>query len=92
MVQLDNDPPPAVTAHETVAPETTFALESFTTAISVPGRGDPAVPVCPLPDETAMLAAAPAVVVSEKVAGVEIPETEALTVLLPAVGPVVKVH
>jgi hypothetical protein len=40
-----------------------FEFASFTTTIRVPGRGDPAVPVCPLPDETVMLAAAPAVVV-----------------------------
>jgi hypothetical protein len=75
-----------------VTPETTLEFESFTTATSDEETAEPAIAVCPLPDKTAILAAAPAIVVSVKVAGVEIPETDAVTVFVPAVIPVVKVH
>jgi hypothetical protein len=92
VVQLERDPPPAVTAQVTVTPDTRFEFVSFTTAISVPGSGAPAVPVCPPPDETAMLVAAPAVVVSVNVAGVATPETVAVAVFVPTVVPVVKLH
>jgi hypothetical protein len=75
-----------------VIPETTLELASFTTATRGDPTAEPAVAVCPLPDKTAILAAEPAVVVSVKVAGVEIPETEAVTVFVPADVPVVKLH
>jgi hypothetical protein len=91
-VQLDTDPPPEVAAQEIITPETGFELASFTTATSGEDTADPLVAVCPLPDKTVIAAAAPAVVVSVKVVGVEIPDTEAVTVLVPTEGPVVKLH
>jgi hypothetical protein len=92
VVQPLSDPPPAVTDQETVTPETALELESFTTAMSAPESGEPAVPVCPLPEDTVMLAAAPAVAVSVNVAGVETPVAVAVTVFVPTVVPVVKLH
>jgi hypothetical protein len=81
-----------VTAHATVTPETTLELASFITATSGEESVAPAMAVCPLPDKTVILAAAPDVPVSVKVAGVEIPETDAVMVFVPAVTPVVYVH
>jgi hypothetical protein len=69
-----------------------FELESLTTAMSGEETAEPAVAVCALPDKTAILAAAPALDVSVKVAGVEIPETLAVAVFVPTATPVVKVH
>lgn len=85
-------PPPAVTAQVTVFPETTFKFTSFTTATKLPGKGEPAVPLCVLPDTTVILVAVPAVPVSLNVAGVATPVAVAVIVFTPAVVPVVKVH
>jgi hypothetical protein len=81
-----------VTAHVIAIPETGFEFESLTTAMRGEETAEPAAAVCPLPDRTDMLAAAPNVPDSENVAGVATPATDAAMVFVPADTPVVKLH
>jgi hypothetical protein len=64
----------------TVTPLTGLLNESFTVACSCVAKAVFTVALCGVPAVAAMLAAAPARLVSEKFAGVETPVTEAVTV------------
>ena len=69
----------------TAAPETGFPTESVTVTINGFENDLLIGPVCGLRLETAMCAAAPAVLVREKLAGAGIPNTLAVTVYAPTV-------
>jgi hypothetical protein len=70
-------------AKVTVVPDTGLLFPSFTTTTSGLVKLVPTCAVCPDPETTATLAAAPAVPVSEKVAGLLAPVTVAVTVIEP---------
>ncbi len=67
-------------AKVTVAPLTGLLKESFTVACSWVPKAVLTAALCGVPAVAVMLAAAPAKLVNEKLAGVETPETEAVTV------------
>src|SRR5207245_73208 len=67
-------------ANVTVTPLTGLLKESFTVACSCVVNAVLTVALCGVPAAAAMLAAAPAKLVREKLAGVETPETVAITV------------
>src|SRR5437870_5425832 len=84
----DSAPPPAVTANATVEPETALPAASFTATTSGIGSDVPYAAFWLLPETSATLAAAPAAAVAVKVTGEPVrPETDAVTVLVPATVP-----
>jgi hypothetical protein len=72
--------PLAGAANVTVTPLTGLLNESFITACSCVGNALLIEALCGVPAVAVMLAAAPVRFVSEKLAGVVTPETEAVTV------------
>ncbi len=92
VVQLEVDPAPTVTAQVTATPEMGLELESLTTATRDDDTAEPTVADWPLPETTEILAAAPTVPAAVKVAGVATPVAVAVTVFVPAIVPVVKLH
>jgi hypothetical protein len=67
LLVLESDPPPVTTAQSIVAPFTTFPFASFTIATKAEASAEPAVPVWPLPVDTAIVEAEPALPVALKV-------------------------
>jgi hypothetical protein len=71
-------------ANDTIAPLTALPPPSFTVTVRRPPNAVLTVALCGVPLVAVIDAAAPAVLVSAKVAGVETPATLAVTVKLPA--------
>ena len=92
MLVAERDPPPEATAQSTDTAETTFPLESLTTAVKGLERAEPAVPVWLLPEETANWLAVPAVPVAVDVTDVAVPWIVAVAEFEPATIPRVKVE
>ncbi len=82
-VEADAPEPGAV--YVTVAPGTVLPYWSFTTTMSAAASAVPTVALWPEPLTTAMLAGAPALLVSAKVAPVATPATVAVTLYVPMV-------
>ena len=63
----------------TVTPETGLLLASFTVACNVDANAVPTAVLCGVPADAVMLAGVPEVFVSEKLAAVATPDTDAAT-------------